>query len=333
MDCAIGSKDIIDFPYVVLEVKLQDEPAEWVTELTEGSMLVAVPKFSKFQNGMALLYPRLLRNSPWWFLPDGKGGMSPANFEEMADTKDPYLKMANPALFYDNNGRPQATPPAGPGGAAAGKVKNHHRHKLSHGSVIEEIDAIKPLEKKKSLNKMLKSLFVSNGDGPNEYHIMCLPMTGLSRRSSASKKSEETEGSFETPRAAAIVRTRIEPKTFFANERTFLSWLQVSVIVIFMAFSLMDGSSVALVGLGGSKKAKGAESRLHASQVSGALLAPIGIAFMGYSLYMHRMRTMQILRRETVRFDDQRGPVMMVCGLGFACVVAYAISLSSIVAS
>jgi SPX domain protein involved in polyphosphate accumulation/uncharacterized membrane protein YidH (DUF202 family) len=339
MDRNIGPKDIVDFPYVVLEVKLQDEPAPWVTELTEGAMLVAVPKFSKFQNGMALLYPRLLRNSPWWFLPDGKGGMSPANFEEMADTKDPYLKMANPAMFYDNNGKPQqAKAPAGfMGGGGDNTVArmNQLQDKLSQASMIEEINATKPLEKKKSLNKMLKSLFVSNGDGPNEYHIMCLPMTGLSRRSSAkSKRSEEAEElTFDTPRAAAIVRTRIEPKTFFANERTFLSWLQVSVIVIFMAFSLMDGSSVALIGLGGSKKAKGAESRLHASQVSGALLAPIGIAFMGYSLYMHRMRTMQILRRETVRFDDQRGPVMMVCGLGFACVVAYCISLSSIVAS
>jgi len=333
MSSPIGPKDIIDFPYVVLEVKLQDEPADWVTNLTEGGMLVAVPKFSKFQNGMALLYPGKLRNSPWWFLPDGKGGMSPANFDEMADTKDPYLEKTNPALFQNFDGRPETGAPAGyanglDGAAANAKVN----HKLSQTSV-ETIEVKSPkdgLQKKKSFNKMLKSLFVSNGDGPNEYHIMCLPMSGRLSRKSSEKKMAEVE-SVDTPRAAAIVRTRIEPKTFFANERTFLSWLQVSVIVIFMAFSLMDGSSVGLVGLGG-KKEKGDESRLHASQVSGALLAPIGIAFMGYALYMHKMRTMQILRRETVRFDDQRGPIMIVCGLGFACVIAYGISLSAIIA-
>ena len=28
-------------------------------------------------------------------------------------------------------------------------------------------------------------------------------------------------------RAKALVRTRVEPKTFFANERTFLQWLQI----------------------------------------------------------------------------------------------------------
>ena len=259
--------------------------------------------------------------------------MSPANFDEMADTKDPYLEKTNPALFQNFDGRPETGAPAGyanglDGAAANAKVN----HKLSQTSV-ETIEVKSPkdgLQKKKSFNKMLKSLFVSNGDGPNEYHIMCLPMSGRLSRKSSEKKMAEVE-SVDTPRAAAIVRTRIEPKTFFANERTFLSWLQVSVIVIFMAFSLMDGSSVGLVGLGG-KKEKGDESRLHASQVSGALLAPIGIAFMGYALYMHKMRTMQILRRETVRFDDQRGPIMIVCGLGFACVIAYGISLSAIIA-
>ena len=38
-------------------------------------------------------------------------------------------------------------------------------------------------------------------------------------------------------RAKAIVRTRVEPKTFFANERTFLQWLQISVLIMFMVRS------------------------------------------------------------------------------------------------
>lgn len=332
MTSSLGPRDVVNFPYTVLEVKLQDEPAEWVNRLTEGGMLVVVPKFSKFQNGMALLYPNKLRNSPWWFLPDGKGGMTPASFEEMADTSDPYLERANPGMFDDENGNPQQRAPAGHP-AQEGK----HNPKKSVSLEVEDLGSVEDggkLERKKSLSKMVKSLFVSNGDGPNEYHIMCLPMPqSLSRRSTGTKKAEEGDPAAVemTPRAAAIVRTRIEPKTFFANERTFLSWLQVSVIVIFMAFSLMDGSTVGGLLGGKGKKDPGDEHRLHASQISGALLAPIGIAFMGYALYMHKMRTMQILRRETVRFDDQRGPVLMVCGLAFACVVAYAISLSSII--
>ncbi len=49
-------------------------------------------------------------------------------------------------------------------------------------------------------------------------------------------------------RARGLVRTRVEPKVFFANERTFLQWLQISVLLMFTGLSLLGGSSV-----GGSK--------------------------------------------------------------------------------
>ena len=54
-------------------------------------------------------------------------------------------------------------------------------------------------------------------------------------------------------RAKAIIRTRVEPKTFFANERTFLQWLQISVLIMFMGLSLLGTSSLA----GGSSGAGG----------------------------------------------------------------------------
>lgn len=40
------------------------------------------------------------------------------------------------------------------------------------------------------------------------------------------------------------VRTRVEPKTFFANERTFLAWLNVSVLVMLAGLGLLTGSSL-----------------------------------------------------------------------------------------
>ena len=34
MSSPLAKNDVIDFPYTVLEVKLQDEPADWVNKLT-----------------------------------------------------------------------------------------------------------------------------------------------------------------------------------------------------------------------------------------------------------------------------------------------------------
>ena len=47
-------------------------------------------------------------------------------------------------------------------------------------------------------------------------------------------------------------------------------------------------------------------------QYAGIIISPIAILFMVYALFMYKRRTIQILRRANVRYDDQRGPVMLV---------------------
>lgn len=38
------------------------------------------------------------------------------------------------------------------------------------------------------------------------------------------------------------MRSRVEPKTFFANERTFLSWLHIAVLIMLTGLTLLGGS-------------------------------------------------------------------------------------------
>ncbi len=60
-----------------------------------SGLLLRVPKFSKYLHGVASLYPNRIEAIPYWFLPADKEGyvMTPASWEEMADPKDPYLKV------------------------------------------------------------------------------------------------------------------------------------------------------------------------------------------------------------------------------------------------
>lgn len=62
-------------------------------------------------------------------------------------------------------------------------------------------------------------------------------------------------------------------------------------------------------------------------QTAGMVMAPVAMAFMLYALYMYRKRSAQILRREAVRFDDQRGPVLMVAMLVTVLVTAYVLTV------
>ena len=47
-------------------------------------------------------------------------------------------------------------------------------------------------------------------------------------------------------------------------------------------------------------------------QYAGIIISPIAILFMVYALFMYKRRTIQILQRANVRYDDQRGPVLLV---------------------
>ncbi|KAG1861089.1 VTC domain-containing protein [Suillus tomentosus] len=58
------------FKYGVLEVKLQtqfgQEPPKWVTDLVQSHLVEAVPKFSKFIHGCAILLPNRVDLVPFW---------------------------------------------------------------------------------------------------------------------------------------------------------------------------------------------------------------------------------------------------------------------------
>lgn len=66
----LPAEDVVRFPYAVLEVKLQtqagQDPPEWVRQLISSHLVEAVPKFSKFIHGTACLFPDRINLLPFW---------------------------------------------------------------------------------------------------------------------------------------------------------------------------------------------------------------------------------------------------------------------------
>jgi hypothetical protein len=62
---------------------------------------------------------------------------------------------------------------------------------------------------------------------------------------------------------------KVEPKVFFANERTFLAWLHISII--------LAGASIAILAF--------ADENNPGSQLYGIVMLPVAIAFIVYSMY------------------------------------------------
>ena len=54
--------------------------------VAHAGMLAYAPRFSKYIHACACLHVDAVSELPYWFLPNGDGSLSPASWEEMADS-------------------------------------------------------------------------------------------------------------------------------------------------------------------------------------------------------------------------------------------------------
>ncbi|KAK8158703.1 vacuolar transporter chaperone-like protein 1 [Phyllosticta citrichinensis] len=98
--------------------------------------------------------------------------------------------------------------------------------------------------------------------------------------------------------------TRVEPKVFFANERTFLSWLNFTVI--------LGGLAVGLLNFGDK-----------VGQISAGLFTLVAMAAMLYALVTFHWRAKSIRQRGQSGFDDRFGPTVLAIALLAAVMVNF----------
>lgn len=109
---------------------------------------------------------------------------------------------------------------------------------------------------------------------------------------------------------------KVEPKLFFANERTFISWLHMAVIL----------SSVATGVLAFGKS----DSSAHGYAL---LLMPLALLFVVYALRTYLVRSRKINTRDTERWDDPYGPVILASILIVALLVQFFFKVSEVARS
>mmetsp|Transcript_3665 Transcript_3665/g.4950 ORF Transcript_3665/g.4950 Transcript_3665/m.4950 type:complete len:239 (-) Transcript_3665:302-1018(-) len=123
-------------------------------------------------------------------------------------------------------------------------------------------------------------------------------------------QSTSVVGTVTGPRKAPI---KVEPKVFFSNERTFLAWLHVSVI--------LAGASVAIAAFADANPW---------SQLYGVLLLPVAIAFICYAMYQYARRANMIRRKDPGPYEDLFGPTCLGIILMISIIAQFSIKLYEI---
>jgi hypothetical protein len=240
------------FPHAILEVKLQgdvENPPRWVKDMISSGMVTEVYKFSKFIHGSAVLLTELVAAAPYWIddvsIRDSVNNSAPTSVNQARSTNIGQETSTRSARRQDDDAMTFTS-------ISDAKIPAPGAMPTS-----DEIDVTHPLLGQNMLakRKVQQTDFLGRNGGASggeEECSCCGLMSGVFELSSClfarnwllfhgmhlhphifTKSYVHTcpcsiarTGAKKLPRKVPV---RVEPKTYFANERTFLSWVNMSV--------------------------------------------------------------------------------------------------------
>ncbi|CAO3685675.1 unnamed protein product [Umbelopsis ramanniana] len=282
----LPESDICRFPYAVLEVKLQthvgQEPPEWVTELVNSHLVEAVPKFSKFIHGCATLIEDRVKMLPFWLPQMDVDIRKPPNKTFGLIRPDEPGGSSVSALTYGSDGSKTSND----------ERENDHVHinigqdSTERTPLIQRVnrDAI-PVEQGgvtkqlspagllKFIKKGKHTLF-GNPQSPDYTEVGGQP------------------GDNSQPAKRAPTAQRPNPKVYFANERTFLSWLKFTLLLGALSIGLLNFSD-------------------EVGQISAGVFTLLAMSVMLYALYGYHDRANRLQRKELGDYSDKYAPAVL----------------------
>lgn len=300
----LNEKDVCRFPYAVLEVKLQtqlgQEPPEWIRELVESHLVEPVPKFSKFLHGVSTLLNDRVAEIPFW-LPqmdvDIKRPSKGSNINitrpnrngddyDVDDEDDSAMidAMQAPGNHFD----PEEIVASGYGATENG-----------YGSIDNSQDQNNTLGNNggQSENAAYYQRKIRMAENPisRNYYKLAASFDHYLNGDQISKVPPGTtfDAKVKAPPGKSIyVPVRVEPKVYFATERTFLSWLSIAIMLF--------GVSTALLTYGTS-------TTMIASV--GFFLTSLVTIF--HSVIVYARRVVYIRLKRAVDYEDRFAPPMV----------------------
>mmetsp|Transcript_20195 Transcript_20195/g.42079 ORF Transcript_20195/g.42079 Transcript_20195/m.42079 type:complete len:726 (-) Transcript_20195:42-2219(-) len=300
----IKNTEIARFPHAVLEVKLEVKEGstvpQWVTDLQNSGMLYEVHKFSKFIHGCSTLLPEDVQSVPYWV--------------DDSSIRESIVASGSSHILTDASESGGGAEFGSRAGAGPG-ANQIYPHLLPHGT-SEDNASGKAIEARTSAQVIV-------GD-PGKRVGATYQNPGMSYGADDGYDSEGGEGpascwqgtccaGYQETSAPTSIQ-KVEPKLFFANERTFLHWLHMGVVVSGVASGILAFSK------------KGSFGEWY-----GIMLLPISLGFVSYALHTLYWRSERIKLRVPGRWDNPMGPTILAAVLVVVFTLNFFIELYKVV--
>lgn len=355
--------DVEQFPYAVLEVKLQtqigQQAPEWIRELTASHLVEAVPKFSKFIHGTATMQKDRIDLLPFWMpqmdvdirkpvshdfgISRPGQGVDQSASDQMDDESDEDFfnpsgsstSVQSASRDSDKSGLDSLRAPRNDldveervqGQADA---PGHRVYETDEDDdEFEESGLVSAVEEARRSGDRVKFLLLTSrlrlrhglhSVGNNVAKLCCRLRDGSlfhaagpsdnDNNGNAAASAPETR-TFRVPKGKRIhIPTRIEPKVHLAVERTFLSWLEFSIIIGTIAATILN------FGISSSGQAP---SRL--AVLTASVFTLVAVLSLVYSAVLYFLRVRAIKNHLVARnvYYEKFGPSALT-GAVFAAV-------------
>jgi hypothetical protein len=317
---AIKKGEIHKFPYALLEIKVKGmKKYEWIEDLTNSHLVKESPRFSKFVQGAAKLFEDNVNTFPFW-LSEVDNDIRKEPKEAFDDEQERKRKAAEDdfavgSLFgarASPSYRPSIASPAGTPAAARSAPKSAsaaaHSQPFVKPLVVGSHLSYRSQHQQDDSGRAAEEADSDEEDGPQMGKARGLG--ALFPSFSTSKYARKQRSKIQLPPGIRDPGVwikdqgpvRVEAKVWLANQRTFIKWQHVSVLLASLSLGLYnaagEGNNVA-----------------RALAVVYTCVAAFTLAW-GYGMYMYRMKL--IRERSGKDFDAITGPLVVCVGLAVA---------------
>jgi SPX domain protein involved in polyphosphate accumulation len=318
---AIHKGEIVRFPYGLLEIKLRQgaHNVEWLNDLMVSHLVKEAPRFSKFAHGVAQLFEDYINTFPFW-LSELENDIRRDPETAFQEEQERVAKLAEEEMvvgsFLGSRGRGITTPLVGspitrlymgqgvsPARSSAGPSSMPGPARDAATRVDEETRE-RPAAVKASLPEQASDTYLGG----------LIPSFSMSRYARAHRQPVDLPPGVTAP--STWIKdsgpVRVESKVWLANQRTFIKWQHISVLLASLSLALYN--------------AAGVENSV--AQALAVVYTCFALFASAWGWYMYETRARLIRQRSGQDLDNLFGPIVVCVGLAAALVLNFGFRVS-----
>lgn len=304
----IRQGEISRFPYAVLEIKVKDgyskKRSDWIADLTSSHLVKEAPRFSKFVHGVASLFEDYVNSFPFW-LSDLETDIRKDPQTAFDEEQERKAKQAQDELAVGSFLGKSASSFKPAVGSPAGKTATDFGKRRSDPGVgdVEEPDSVDEADNTTESQPGLLSGLLSYSPFSNTKYARA-----------------HRQGPVKLPPGVRdpgkLIKdmnpVRVEPKVWLANQRTFIKWQHISVLLATLSLGLYNAAG----------------EFNNVARVLAVVYTIIALFAGAWGWWMYIVRSRMIEQRSGKDFDNIVGPIVVCIGLVLALCMNFGFKVS-----